>query len=328
MSVLHVANGSSVTMTLAETGLGGAMSIWADPLHDGPVPGGIDDDALMHVRMQEHALSAAAANPDNDMRRWRQVIAEHGGYEELVLWFEHDLFDQLNLIQLLSFVRAHVPDATRVSLISIDAFPGRPTFRGLGELEPSELASLFPTRRAVTPAQYDLAERAWHAFRQPTPESLDALVQRGGAAGEPEGSPLRTAALPFLIRALRRFLEEYPWTRDGLSRTERRLLALAAEGKADWPASFPRMHEGEDAYYITDTSYAELTEALSATVPPLLNRSIQSPALTPEGRDVLEGRRDRVSLCGIDRWLGGVHLQGRAVPWRWDGAQGRIVRQF
>jgi hypothetical protein len=324
MSFLHVANGSSVTMTLAQSGIPGVTSIWADPLHDGPVPGGIDDDALLEVRTREHAQSPAAADPENDMRRWRQVIAEHEAYDELVLWFEHDLFDQLNLIQLLPFVRAHVPAAKTVSLICIGSFPGRANFRGLGELQPGELASLFPTRTPVTPAQSDLAERAWHAFRQPTPEALDALV--GEAEGRPEGLQPHSQALPFLARALRRFLEEYPWTRDGLSRTERRLMTLAADGRADWPASFPRMQEGEDAYYITDTAYAELAEALSATAPPLLSRSIQSPALTPEGRAVLDGRSDRVRVCGIDRWLGGVHLQGRAVPWRWDGEQGRIVQ--
>jgi len=316
MSVLHVANGSSVTITLAETGIGGAMSIWADPLHDGPVPGGLDDDALVAVRMQEHELSAAAANPENDMRQWRQVIAEHDAYDELVLWYEHDLFDQLNLIQLLSFVRLCVPRAKPVSLISIDSFPGHANFHGLGELTASELESLFPRRIPVTLAHYDLATRAWDAFRQPTPNALDALVREGGPH-----------ALPFLARALRRFLEEYPWTRDGLSRTERRLMTLAAEGRADWPASFPRMHEGEHFYHISDTSYAELAEALSTTAPPLLSRSIQSPSLTPDGRAVLDGRSDRVRTCGIDRWLGGVHLQGHAVPWRWDNVQQRIVRQ-
>ena len=87
------------------------------------------------------------------------------------------------------------------------------------------------------------------------------------------------------------------------------------------------MHEGEDAYYIGDTSYAELAEALSTTTPPLLSRSIQSPSLTLEGRAVLDGRSDRVMVCGIDRWLGGVHLEGHAVPWRWDAERGRIIRQ-
>ena len=323
---LHVANGTSTTATIAAAGIPGATSIWADPLHDGPVPGGLDDDALAAVRAAYHAPSVVAANPVNDFGRWRQVITDHDAYDELILWFEHDLFDQVNLIQLLPFIHAHVPASKTVSLICIGAFPGRPTFHGLGELKATELASLLPTRQPVTAAQYELAAEAWRAFREPSPEALDALVGRPEDAGGSEDPPLRTAALPFLARALRRFLEEYPWTRDGLSRTERRLLTLAAVVRADWPASFPRMHEGEDVYYISDTAYAELAEALSVSKPPLLTRSIESPALTAAGRDVLEGRADRVTLCGIDRWLGGVHLQGHTVPWRWDDTAGQIRR--
>jgi hypothetical protein len=311
--LLHVANGSSVTNTLGPAGIPGPTSIWADPLHDGPVPGGLDDEALTTLRMQHHAASPAAADPQNDMRRWRQVIAEHDAYPELVLWFEHDLFDQLNLIQLLPFIRAHVPASKPVSLICIGSFPGRPNFHGLGELKPNELASLFPTRQPVTEAQYHLAARTWEAFRQPTPEALDAL-----RLGD-------TSALPFLARALTRFLEDYPWTGDGLSRTERRLMTLAAAGQAQWPGSFPRMHEGEDAYYISDTSYAELAETLATTSPALLTSSMQFASLTTEGRDVLERRTDRVALCGIDRWFGGVHLQGRTAAWRWDASRHRTV---
>jgi hypothetical protein len=312
--LLHVANGSSVTRTLGPAGIPGATSIWADPLHNGPVPGGIDDDALMEVRARYHAPSPNAANPDNDMRRWRQVIAAHDTYDELVLWFEHDLFDQLNLIHLLSFIRASVPRSKPVSLICIGSFPGYPHFHGLGELQPAELASLFPTRQPVTDAQYDVAARAWDAFRQPTPEALFALT------GGPEGPPLRTQApLPFLAPALRRFFEDYPWTRDGLSRTERRLMTLAAEERADWPAVFARMHAGENAFYVADTELLEIQNALVSASPPLLIRTNSAVSLTTAGRDVLEGRADRVTLCGIDRWFGGVHLQGHAVPWRWDG---------
>ena len=311
---LHIANGSSVTNTLVSSGIPGATSIWADPLHNGPVPGGIDDDALMEVRARYHAPSPNAANPDNDMRRWRQVIATHDAYDELVLWFEHDLFDQVNLIQLLSFIHAHVPRSKPVSLICIGSFPGHPQFRGLGELQPAELASLFPTRQPVTAEQYELARRAWDAFRQPTPEALDAL-----AAGDSQGSPLRTNGLPFLAPALRRFLEDYPWKRDGLSRTERRLMTLAADGRADWPAVFARMHAGEDAFYVADTELLEIQNTLVIASPPLLTRTDSAVSLAPAGRDVLEGRADRVTLCGIDRWFGGVHLHGHAVPWRWNG---------
>ena len=325
--LLHVANGTATTTTIEAAGIPGVTSIWADPLHDGPVPGGLDDEALMALRVDHHAQSPEAANPRNDMRRWRRVIAEHEAWDELILWYEHDLFDQVNLLQLLPWVRAHVPPSKPVSLVCVGSFPGYPDFHGLGELQPDELASLFETRQPVERAHYELAKQAWEAFRQPTPEALDALV---GGSDDPKGGSedpkLRTAALPFLLPALRRFLQEYPWTSDGLSRTERRLMTLAAAGQADWPASFPRMNEGEDAYYVTDTSYEDLAQTLAGSEPPLLTGNLQSLTITRYGRDVLERRADRVRLCGFDRWLGGVYLRGHEVPWRWDDEQGRIRR--
>jgi hypothetical protein len=41
--------------------------------------------------------------------------------------------------------------------------------------------------------------------------------------------------------------------------------------------------------------------------------------LTETGESVMRGARDRVRLNGIDRWLGGVHLEGPDAAWRWDG---------
>jgi hypothetical protein len=95
------------------------------------------------------------------------------------------------------------------------------------------------------------------------------------------------------------------------------------------------MHDDENAYYITDLSFIALVETLSGTVPPLI--SFTPPAiesggaqgtviLTDAGQAVLAGRRDRVAECGIDRWIGGVHLQGRGEVWRWDDEHDRIKR--
>ncbi|MEO7134937.1 MAG: hypothetical protein ABI024_12030, partial [Vicinamibacterales bacterium] len=47
--------------------------------------------------------------------------------------------------------------------------------------------------------------------------------------------------------------------------------------------------------------------------------------LTAHGRNVLLGRADRLQLCGIDRWLGGVHLQGRGPAWRWSRKAGHLI---
>jgi hypothetical protein len=340
---LHVANGTSVTMTLEAAGVPGIRSIWADPLHDGPVPGGLNDDELLEVR-RRHLGGSSEANPvwsgedptmdpANDLRQWRATIAQHESFDELILWFEHDLFDQLNLIQLLTWIRGHLPATKPVSLVCIGSFPGRPAFKGLGELSPDELASLLDGRQPVTDAQYALAARAWHAFRQPTPEALDEL-RRGD-----------TSAMPYLADAVARFLQEYPWTRDGLSRSERRLLELADSGGIALWRAFPLMGEGERSYYVTDLSLADLATELSTTSPPLLTLDLTgvpeghalkgTVTVTDAGRSVLAGQMDRVATCGIDRWFGGVHLElvrrslgeggGVSSVWRWDVTSQRVT---
>ncbi len=48
-------------------------------------------------------------------------------------------------------------------------------------------------------------------------------------------------------------------------------------------------------------------------------------SITATGRNVLEGGADHVALNGIDRWLGGAHLKGEKVPWRWNPTAGRLV---
>jgi hypothetical protein len=334
----HVANGTCTTRLIDQAGIPGTVSIWADPLYEGPVPGNVTDAELVQIRSRYLAGASdgptfvawtgtdASLDPVNDLREWRAAIDRHDGYDELVLWFEHDLFDQLNLVQLLVWIHERLPESKLVSLVCIGSFPGHPSFKGLGELTPEELASLMDARQPVGESQFALASLAWDAFRQPTPEVLAGLRRAD------------TRALPFLGAAIERFLEEYPWTSDGLSRSERRLLDLAAGGSISLSTAFPQMHVGEEIYYLTDASLAAMAEELFRSLPPLLTLAVDPAdrgngtlrgtiALTDVGRAVLAGRQDRVETCGIDRWLGGVHLQQGGPIWRWDQSGKQITKQ-
>jgi hypothetical protein len=319
---MHVANGGSTTQTLEAAGLPGRMSIWADVLYEGPVPAGLEDEALLLLRAK--FLAGDEHNVDevtNDLRGWRQAVDDTDRYDELVLWYEHDLFDQLNLIQLLSRISPGWPKP--VTLLCIGSYPGRPRFMGLGELTTSELAPLFEHRLPVTPAQLALARDAWTAFRSPDPTAIEGVLATD------------TSALPYLAAALARYLEEFPSTRDGLSRSERRLLEIAGAGPIPLLHAFPRMHDDETAFYITDESLEDRVDELSSPGVALLALNARSGPeghglhgeieLTGAGREVLDGA-DRVVRYGIDRWLGGVHLSGRGPLWRWDARRGCLAR--
>jgi signal transduction histidine kinase len=164
-----------------------------------------------------------------------------------VLWFEHDLYDQLQLLDVLAL--AHGLGGSLESIV-VDAFPGKPSFRGLGELTPDELETLWPTRREVTAQTLEEAAAAWDVFRARDPAGLAELAARG------------SEQLPLLAAALQRLLEELPDVADGLSRTERRALQVVADDARTPMGAFLATQELEEAPFLGDAWFYRSLSAL------------------------------------------------------------------
>jgi hypothetical protein len=309
--VLHVTNGDSTVMGLRQAQVAGDIVAWQDVLHEGPVPA-VEPAELRTVRARFLATmrqDGEAAVEAELLARDERLGAALAAEERVVLWFEHDLYDQLQLLQIL----ARLPDRpVEVELICVGSFPGRPDFHGLGELQPDELASLWPARTPVVAEHVRAARAAWDAFRAPDPRGI------ARAATSPD------ERLPFLAPALRRLLEELPGARDGLSRTERQLLAAVAAGARTRERAFVEAAAQEEAPFLGDDTAFERLEELARGTHPLLAEPL---ALTEVGTEVLAGRADRIALNGFDRWLGGVHLQAGRDLWRWDAERGTLVNR-
>jgi hypothetical protein len=122
-------------------------------------------------------------------------------------------------------------------------------------------------------------------------------------------------------------------TRDGLSLTERRVLAAVADGVPDAGTAFVRAGARETRPYMGDTTCLGRMDQMAAGPHPLLRldppgRPVEGTTgvrLTDTGARVLAGQADQIGLNGIDRWIGGVHLHGHQVPWRWDDGTETII---
>jgi hypothetical protein len=300
---LHVTNGDSTVPPLRETGLAQRILVWRDVLHEGPVPE-VSDVELRKIR--DKFLDADFAERD------RVFAANRGG--EYVLWFEADLYDQLQLVQILARLHGFGVPPERITLICIGEHPGIAHFGGLGELTATQLAGLPATvATTMTRRALDYATEVWQAFRAPDPLRLNAVT------------PL--AELRFVAEAVDRLCREYPSRRDGLSLSERRILAAVADGAATAGEAFVRAAAREVRPFLGDSwaydRIARLGPLLDA-VPPVDHHT--PVTITTAGRRVLDGREDRVARFGIDHWIGGVHLTGTSVPWRWDEGTESIVR--
>lgn len=323
---VHVRCGTDVFDRFAAAGIEGPALRYADPVAQGPLPGDCDEAELVWIRAafvaEAYGLPPAGARAalEADERNLARAAAEREA--EVVLWFEHDLFDQAILARVLARLAPAPPP--RLSLVTADRHPDLPRFVGLGQLDPGQLRALFETRQPVTPEMLALGGRAWEAFRAPTPRPLEAL-----AAADP-------GALPFLAAALRRHLAELPGVGDGLARTERLALEALAGGPVPGRALFAAVQAREAAPWLGDVMFFHVLRGLAGGPRPLVQLAGPLPtlaapggdpavALTAAGGEVLAGRVDRVPACGIDAWVGGVRLEGHAVAWRWDPAAGAVV---
>lgn len=305
---LHITNGDSVLYLWRKAGLPGAHLSWRDVLHEGPVPGGLTLEELSRVRAG-YLAARGYANPiriHHDFEKRDAHIRRAGEFDEIVLWFEHDLYDQLQLIQILNVLREIGLGAGRVELVQSDQY--------LGMLTADELMALYPKRKFVTAAMEQGAMRAWQAFTAQTPEVL-----REAAAEQYVG-------LPFLRDALGRLCEEYPAHDSGLSRTQKQLLEACAQGARKKEDLFRRSQAREEASFLGDMPCYAQIEELCAEPAPLLVALDHGYEPTVLGRRVLAGDADWLELQPLDAWLGGVHLTSER-HWRWDDRQGTLIKR-
>jgi hypothetical protein len=303
---------------------------WQDTLHEGPVPA-VPREELLQTRadfLAESGWGRRQALLSSLARRDRELLDALREGLRVVLWFEHDLYDQLQLVDVLAL--AHAAETSSPELIVVGAFPGKPSFAGLGALTAGELETLWSSRRPPARAELERAAEAWGAFRSPEPTALAEWATRDHAE------------LPFLTPALRRLLEELPAPADGLSGTERRALQAVAAGACTPPAAFVGAQRLEDAPFLGDSWFyralsglgqgearlVETDDGAPLPPPPPLSDSRDYARielrLTKTGERTLAGEDNRVELLGIDRWLGGTHVTPDN-DWRWDPAELRLV---
>ncbi|MBF0189265.1 MAG: hypothetical protein HQL50_15180 [Magnetococcales bacterium] len=312
-AALHISNGDRATDLMRTAGFRGTLLPWRDCLHEGPVPSGLDREGLDRCRTtflvsaglgEEAEIGAGFRQRAETVERWRQ-------FRSITLWFEHDLYDQLQVIEILS--ELHRLGADDIGLVQSDTY--------LGMLTPPQLTALTATRTPVTEQQSTLARRAWQAFRSDTPRAWAAL------------SAQETTPLPFLHQAIERHLQEFPHRRNGLSRTRHQILScLHRQGTLSPGPLFVANQQLEQANFLGDSLFwLQLDELISGGAvavadggpfhfpdgyPPSTRFKKQRLSLTALGEALLADQEDWCEAFPVDRWLGGVELKGRN-PWRW-----------
>ncbi|HET7436676.1 MAG TPA: hypothetical protein VFN10_18350 [Thermoanaerobaculia bacterium] len=292
--MINIHNGDVVASSARRSGVPGEHVAFRESLITGEVTTMAHDvrARVLAATHQEELLRIS-----NDLFEQQQLL-DRVAEEEVVLWFEHDLFCLVHFLYLLQRL-----EAPRLEYI------WHPT--PLGQCDVDELHQAFAARRPVSRSLIATAQQVWRDYTSDDPTSLNNWLDAADS-------------LPFLREGLTLHASRFPSTRNGLGAIENRLLAMIEPVSRDFPSLFDQFTAEAPRFGFGDSEVLRHVRALANRETPLLTMSDQTAkarlAITPAGEQVLRGEADDLTLNEPDYWLGGAHLT-KEKQWRWDGTQ-------
>ena|SRR5436189_3206729 len=177
--MLHILNGTSTEHTLSQSSIQGDLFSFRDALINGPTPSEVSGEEWRRIRAEHltEAYGLTFSECEKGLLSQQDALESFSDHEAVVLWFEHDLFCQTNLLYLLNWFAGTQWGKTKLSLICIGEFPGKENFRGLGELNAEQLSTLFQVREMLTDNQLELGRLAWQAYCSPDPTAIETALE-------------------------------------------------------------------------------------------------------------------------------------------------------
>lgn len=325
--VLHIFVGDNTAGTFKKTGIPGDILVWHESYINGPLDRDMDEN-VFDMRVQYFdKFGPGRELYITSTKHQQELLNSINKYDKVIIWLEHDIFDQSALVYLLNWFSGKAVSNYQFRMISTNQFAGIENFKGLGQLNADQLSSLWGTQETITTEQLESGRKAWLAITSNNPRDILDFIE------DCDNS------LPYLKTALKEFISLYPSTENGLNSIEQIIMEQVGKKEGlkavhycgDFLNNFDNIAFGDWHYLIY---MYELTIGknpllqVEGDLISLIKFGDQVVRdhncrvfLTEVGKKVLDGKEDAIKANGIDRWIGGVHLSGDSKIWRYDVAK-------
>ncbi len=214
---LHILNGDSTLGALTEIGISGEKIVFRDVLCEGPVRSDIGTPEFWEQRAEFMTSFFGTTHKEFQSHVVREFnrLTELDDYSEIVLWFEYDLFCQINMLAMLAYLYSRQVNLP-ISLICSGQEAGSDYLLGLGELQLERLPQLFDERISLDQQDLLFAKEVFEVYCNPDPRSLFSLPEH--------------PKFPYLKGALTAHSKRFPFCSSGLNEIESEMQRLIDQG--------------------------------------------------------------------------------------------------
>ncbi|WP_435625778.1 DUF1835 domain-containing protein [Flagellimonas sp.] len=290
-SLLHITNGDSFTSRLKTLDLKGDIITWREMLCEGKTLCNVGSESFWKTRFEflnKNYKVSKSWFVEKTLKEYRS-LCNHKQQDQIVLWFEYDLFCQINMLAVISWLKTHRRHAD-ISLVCSGKEDESDKLYGLNEISDEKLLSLYQNRISLTQDDIEFADYVWQLYCSDNPMRLENVINHNAFQFE------------YLSDALKAHLKRYPTIKNGLNSLENKVLTTIAHENLDSKEELLRsLLSNQGVYGFGDTQYNRIISSLR----PLIS-SFNPIKLTKKGKEVLNNKINYYSqIRDNQQYLGG-----------------------
>lgn len=290
-SLLHISNGDCFTDRLKELPLKGDIITWREMLCEGKTLSNVGSESFWKTRFEFLSKNYKVSKSwfvEKTLKEYRS-LCNHKQQDQIVLWFEYDLFCQVNMLAVISWLKTHRRHA-QIYLVCSGKEDDSERLYALNELSDEHLLRLYENKILLTQDDIEFADYVWQLYCSDNPMRLENVMDYGDYQYD------------YLSGAIKAHLRRFPTIFNGLNEIENNVLKLSVDEKPASKKEFlGKILKTQGIYGYGDSQY----QRLLTNIKPLFT-SFSPVKLSRRGQQVLVGGENFYSkLRDNHTYLGG-----------------------
>lgn len=279
MKSLHILNGDSTLRLFEKSGLRGETIVWREIMCEGPTLTNVHNPDFWELRksfLQNYSPKAHEKYYPKLYEEFYHLKVEN--WEEITLWFEYDLFCQLNMLAVLTLLAGkEVGSYSKLSLICVGKEGEEKKLKGLGEFPAEEYPDLFKKRRTLSSHDLEFAHEVWKLYSSGKQKAIISFL-----------AVHSNPAFPYILPAMKAHLQRYPQKIHGLNEIEAFVLENLNQEAQSMHQLVGKLLRRENYYGFGDLQYVEMVEELS----PLYTQIGEKLELNEKGKSIAQAQEN------------------------------------
>lgn len=289
---LHIVNGDSLAEQMKELELPGELVIWRELLSEGRTLQQINSE-FFKVRKKFLKQTYGIPSEEYEDRFVSEIkrLKALKGYNNIVLWFEFDLFCHINMLAAISLI-TEKDGMIPISLVCSKKLKGEKEFLPLSQLNAKDLKNHFENRIQLNKEDIEVANLIWELYCSENPMKLKPQIKV-------------STNFEYLSSCIRAHIERFPNSVTGLNSLEKNLLKLIENHdikNENHLLGYALQYQGYYGY--SDTQMQRLIDKMKI----FYKKNEDKISLTEKGKLALEGKKNFYRDLKNEEYLGGAKM--------------------